>query len=130
LKQVRQNKGAPGIDGMTVDELPDYLRHHWLEIRAQLRRAVTNRNLSSVWTSEARRENSTIGHSHGVGPLHPTSHRASCLGAMGTPFSSAQLRLRPQRSAHQAVREVQACIGKAMAGWWTWICKRSLIDQS
>ena len=28
LKQVRQNKGAPGIDGMTVDELPDYLRHH------------------------------------------------------------------------------------------------------
>src|SRR5487761_2119738 len=36
LKQVRRNKGAPGIDGMTVDELPDYLRHHWPEIRAQL----------------------------------------------------------------------------------------------
>ena len=29
LKQVRSNQGAPGIDGMTVDELPDYLRHHW-----------------------------------------------------------------------------------------------------
>ncbi len=36
LKQVRQNKGAPGIDGMTVDALPEYLRHHWQEIRAQL----------------------------------------------------------------------------------------------
>lgn len=36
LKQVRQNKGAPGIDGMTVDELPEYLRHHWPDIRAQL----------------------------------------------------------------------------------------------
>lgn len=36
LKQVRQNKGAPGIDGMTVDELPEYLRHHWPEIRVQL----------------------------------------------------------------------------------------------
>ena len=36
LKQVRQNQGAPGIDGMTVDELPDYLRGHWAEIRAQL----------------------------------------------------------------------------------------------
>jgi RNA-directed DNA polymerase len=36
LKQVRSNQGAPGIDGMTVDELPDYLRHHWVEIRAQL----------------------------------------------------------------------------------------------
>ena len=36
LKQVRRNKGAPGIDGMTVDELPDYLRKHWPEIRQQL----------------------------------------------------------------------------------------------
>jgi retron-type reverse transcriptase len=36
LKQVRRNKGAPGIDGMTVDELPEYLKYHWLEIRAQL----------------------------------------------------------------------------------------------
>ena len=36
VKQMRQNKGAPGIDGMTVDELPKYLRDHWLEIRAQL----------------------------------------------------------------------------------------------
>ena len=36
LKQVRQNQGAPGIDGMSVDELPEYLRHHWPEIRAQL----------------------------------------------------------------------------------------------
>jgi retron-type reverse transcriptase len=36
LKQVRQNKGAPGIDGMTVDELPQYLKQHWPEIRVQL----------------------------------------------------------------------------------------------
>jgi len=26
LKRVRKNKGSPGIDGMTVDELPAYLR--------------------------------------------------------------------------------------------------------
>ena len=36
LKKVRQNKGAPGIDGMTVDELPKYLKHHWPAIRAQI----------------------------------------------------------------------------------------------
>jgi hypothetical protein len=35
LKRVRQNKGAPGIDGMSVDELPRYLKEHWVEIRAQ-----------------------------------------------------------------------------------------------
>jgi len=33
LKRVRKNKGSPGIDGMTVDELPDYLRAHWSELR-------------------------------------------------------------------------------------------------
>ena len=26
LRQVKANKGSAGIDGMTVDELPDYLR--------------------------------------------------------------------------------------------------------
>lgn len=36
LKRVRKNKGSPGIDGMTVDELPDYLRAHWTALREQL----------------------------------------------------------------------------------------------
>lgn len=36
LKQVRRNKGAPGIDGMTVDALPDYLNKYWSSIRKQL----------------------------------------------------------------------------------------------
>jgi hypothetical protein len=36
LKQVRQNKGAPGIDGMSVDDLPHHLKEQWPEIRAQL----------------------------------------------------------------------------------------------
>jgi len=36
LKRVRQNKGGPGIDGMTVDELPEYLVEHWEDLRVQL----------------------------------------------------------------------------------------------
>jgi group II intron reverse transcriptase/maturase len=36
LKRVRKNKGSPGIDGMTVDELPDHLRAHWAELREQM----------------------------------------------------------------------------------------------
>ena len=36
LKRVRQNQGSPGIDGMTVEELPDWLRENWPRVREQL----------------------------------------------------------------------------------------------
>ena len=36
LAKVQANKGAPGIDGMTVKQLPDYLQTHWPRINQQL----------------------------------------------------------------------------------------------
>ena len=36
LKRVRSNQGSPGIDEMTVDELPANLEQHWPAIREQL----------------------------------------------------------------------------------------------
>jgi len=36
LNQVRRNRGAAGVDGLTVDELPAYLKRHWPRIRAEL----------------------------------------------------------------------------------------------
>src|SRR6266852_1362891 len=36
LARVKRNKGASGIDGMTIDDLAPYLKEHWLTIRAQL----------------------------------------------------------------------------------------------
>ncbi|SIO61600.1 hypothetical protein SAMN05443247_08892 [Bradyrhizobium erythrophlei] len=36
LRQVRGNKGSAGVDGMTVDQLGDYLKQHWPAIREQL----------------------------------------------------------------------------------------------
>ena len=35
-KRVKSNKGSAGIDGMTVEELPDHLKEHWPAIREQL----------------------------------------------------------------------------------------------
>jgi RNA-directed DNA polymerase len=36
LKQVMRNKGAAGIDGMTVEQLPEYLKENWPRIRSEL----------------------------------------------------------------------------------------------
>jgi hypothetical protein len=36
LRQVRNNRGSAGVDGMTVEELPAYLRRHWPQIQEQL----------------------------------------------------------------------------------------------
>jgi len=36
LRNVKRNGGSPGIDGMTVEELPEYLKRKWPKIRNQL----------------------------------------------------------------------------------------------
>ena len=36
LARVKANKGSPGVDGMTVHELPEFLKQHWPGIREQL----------------------------------------------------------------------------------------------
>ena len=40
LAQVKRNKGAPGLDGMSVDDLAGHLKEHWPAIRTQLLEGV------------------------------------------------------------------------------------------
>ena len=110
LKQVRRNKGAPGIDGMTVDELPDYLRQHWPEIRQQL--------LQQTYRPKPVRRVTIPNANGGFRPLGiPTvldrfiqQAIAQVIQQDWEPrFHPHSYGFRPGRSAHQAVRYGQHC---------------------
>lgn len=129
LKQVRQNKGAPGIDGMTVDELPEYLRHHWPDIRAQL-------EAGSYCPHPVRRVEipKPDGKTRPLG-IPTVLDRfiqqaiAQVISAQWEPhFHPHSYGFRPQRSAHQAVRKMQADIHQGY-GWVVDIDVEAFFDR-
>ena len=36
-KKVKANRGASGIDGITIEEIDDYLKENWVNIRDKIR---------------------------------------------------------------------------------------------
>ena len=55
LAQVKRNKGAAGVDGMTVGELPAYLKEHWPRSGLNCLKAPTNRSRCGGWRYRRRR---------------------------------------------------------------------------
>ena len=117
LKQVRQNKGAPGIDGMTVDELPEYLKQHWLEIRAQLESGrYRPQPVKRVDIPKPDGKTRPLGIPTVLDRFIQQAI-AQVVSAQWEPhFHNQSDGFRPGRSAHQAAREVQANI-RAGDGW-------------
>ena len=116
LKQVRQNKGAPGIDGMNVDELPVYLKEHWLEIRAQLvAGSYRPQPVKRVEIPKPDGKKRPLGIPTVVDRFIQQAI-AQIISAEWEPhFHSSSYGFRPGRSAHQAVRQVQADIREGYA---------------
>ncbi len=113
LKRVKANKGAPGVDGMTVHALPAYLREHWPSIRATL--------LNGMYRPQpVRRVEIPKPDGGGVRKLGIPSALywfvqqavlQQVLQRQWDPtFSDYSYGFRPGRSAHQAVGRVQGYI--------------------
>ena len=111
LGQLKRNKGAAGVDGMTVDAVSPYLKEHWPTIRAQL--------LDGTYKPQPVRRVEIPKASGGTRPLGiPTVLDRFIQQAVmqvlqadwdGT-FSEHSFGFRPRRSAHQAVARAQEYI--------------------
>src|SRR6266436_1695349 len=111
LARVKANKGAAGIDGMTVEGLAPYLKEHWPMIRAQL--------LDGTYKPQPVRRVEIPKGSGGTRPLGiPTVLDRFIQQAVmqvlqadwDRTFSETSFGFRPGRSAHQAVERAQAYI--------------------
>jgi RNA-directed DNA polymerase len=118
LHQVRRNQGAPGIDGMTVDDLGEYLKTHWSTIRAAL--------LEGTYAPQPVRRTEIPKPGGGTRNLGiPTVLDRFIEQALlqvlqeewDPTFSERSYGFRPQRSAHQAVEQAQAHIRDG----YTWV---------
>lgn len=108
LKRVQANKGAPGVDGMTVDDLPGYLREHWLTIKAQLLGGTYRPQ--PVRRVEIPKPNGGT-RNLGVPTVVDRWIQQSVLQVLqrywDRTFSEHSYGFRPGRSAHQAVAQAQ-----------------------
>ena len=110
-RQVRRNRGAPGIDGMRVEDFPAYARGHWPTIKQAL--------LDGTYSPQPVRRVSIPKPGGGERLLGiPTvvdrliqQAIAQVMGPIfDAGFSESSFGFRPRRGAHGALRQVQADI--------------------
>lgn len=112
-KRVKANQGAPGSDGMTLEDFPTFARSHWSTVRQALldgtyqpqpvrRVRIPKPNGGERWLGIPSVVDRVI---------------SQAIGQVLTPifdpgFSESSFGFRPGRSAHGAVRQVQRYIGE------------------
>src|SRR5580700_2332572 len=114
LQRVKANKGKPGVDGMTVDELPDYLKQHGLKIGEQLRNGTYQPK--PVRRVEIPKPDGTGMRKLGIPCVLDRFIQQAVLQVLqkrwDPTFSEHSHGFRPGRSAKQAVHEAQQYIAE------------------
>ena len=107
-KQVVKNKGAPGVDGMTTEDLKDYLKKHWLQLKDKV--AAGRYKPSPVREVEIPKPGGGV-RKLGIPTvidrlLQQALHQVlSPIFEIG--FSESSYGFRPGRGAHQAVQKAK-----------------------
>ena len=109
LRQVEKNKGAPGIDGMTTENLRPYLHEHWPKLKEALLNGVYKPN--PVRAVEIPKPGNKGMRLLGIPTvldrlIQQAIHQVlSPIFDLG--FSESSYGFRPNRSAHMAIKQSQ-----------------------
>lgn len=113
LERVERNKGSAGIDGVSTEQLRDYIREHWLTIKEQIMKGVYKP--SPVRRVEIPKTDGGV-RLLGIPTVIDRFIQQAILQVL-TPifdphFSESSFGFRPNRSAHDAMRQAQSYISE------------------
>jgi len=109
LRRVQRNGGAPGVDGMTVEELPEHLRVHWPSIREKLEAGRYEPSpVKRVEIPKPGKGMRQLGIPTVQDRLIQQAMHQELSPQFEPTFSERSYGFRPGRSAHEAVKAAQA----------------------
>jgi len=110
LKRVRQNKGGPGVDGMTLDQLPQFLMESWPRIKTALYQGTYRPK--PVKRVEIPKPGGKGKRKLGIPCVLDRFIQQAVLQVLqrewDPTFSENSYGFRPKRSAHQAIAKAQS----------------------
>ena len=111
LAHVKRNKGAAGIDGMSLDALAPHLKEHWPAIRAQLLEGTYKpQPVRRVEIPKASGGTRSLGIPTVLDRFIQQAVLQVLQAEWDPTFSEHSFGFRPKRSAHQAVARAQELI--------------------
>ena len=130
--RVKANRGAPGPDGITLEEFPEWFRPQWETVRQQLLDGTYRPATGTTrFHRQTRWRHSRARHSKLARPCDPNSHRFSPhtdlrSGLLRVEFRLPTLSLGSRCSQASADRSFAA----VAAGASIWICRNSLTESN
>lgn len=113
FKRVRANKGSPGIDGMTVEEVQDYYRQNWPTLEAQLLAgAYQPQPVLRVEIPKPEGGVRKLGIPTALDRVIQQAVLQVLQERFDSTFSQHSYGFRPGRSAHQAVAQAQKYVAE------------------
>jgi len=111
LRRVEKNKGAPGIDNLTVESLKPYLRQNWLSIKEQLLKGdYKPRPVLRVEIPKPNGGKRLLGIPTVIDRLIQQALLQILTEIFDPGFSPFSFGFRPNRKAHDAIRKAKQYI--------------------